>query len=103
MSVEIDPVTFEYARNKLDLTGFQDIIFGQGDRGLGYPDRTTYDRFCLTAACAAFPPSLIEQFGTGVKIIMLVIEKGIQNLMLFVKTEKIHRSAIHLPVLYVPL
>lgn len=103
VSVEIDPLTFAYAKNNLERAGYHDVILVQSDGGLGYPDRAPYDRICLTAACDEVPLPLIEQLRTGGRIIGPIIAEGVQNLVLIVKKEKgIARTVIG-EVLYVRL
>ena len=103
VSVEIDPLTFEFARKNLENEGFDDIILIQGDGGAGYPVKSPYDRICITAACSEIPPPLIEQLKTGGKLIAPVIEYGVQNLFLIEKIEKGIRREVICEVLYVSL
>lgn len=103
ISMEIDPLTFEFARRNLINAGYTDIILIRGDGGLGYPRSAPYDRICLTAACAEIPPPLIGQLRTGGRLIGPVIEGGIQNLVLLKKTEEEVSHEIICEVLYVPL
>lgn len=103
VSIEIDPVTFAFAKENLERAGYRDIILVQGDGGLGHPERAPYDRICLTASCAHIPPPLIEQLQSGGRIIGPVIEEGIQNLVLLVKKEKGIARTVICEVLYVRL
>jgi protein-L-isoaspartate(D-aspartate) O-methyltransferase len=80
VSIEIDPLTFEFAKKNLENAGFDDIILIKGDGGTGYPEKSPYDRICITAACSEIPPPLIEQLQTGGKLIAPVIEYGVQDL-----------------------
>ena len=103
VSVEIDPLTLEFARSNLEKAGYHDIVLGQGDGGLGYPEASPYDRMAVTAACVEIPPPLIEQLCIGGRLIVPVIEGGRQNLTLFEKgVEGIQRRVI-CQVLYVSL
>lgn len=103
VSVEIDPVTFAFAKENLERAGYRDIILVQGDGGRGYPEMATYDRICITAACLDMPTPLIDQLAISGKIIGPVIEQGIQNLVLLVKKEKRVERTVICEVLYVPL
>lgn len=103
VSVEIDPVTFEYGKKKLETQGYRDIILVQGDGGLGYPDLAPYDRICITAACFEIPPPLIEQLKTGGRLIAPLLEGGIQNLVLIEKEHQGIRRKVVCEVLYVLL
>jgi protein-L-isoaspartate(D-aspartate) O-methyltransferase len=103
VSVEIDPLTFEFAKKNLEEAGYRDIILVRSDGGLGYPERAPYDRICITAACLEIPPALIEQLETDGRLIAPVIERGVQNLTLFEKSRKGINREIICEVLYVSL
>lgn len=103
VSIEIDPLTFEYAGKNLEREGYSDIVLVMGDGGLGYPEISPYDRICITAACNEIPPPLIKQLKTGGRLIAPVIEQGIQNLVLIEKGEKDITRETVCEVLYVSL
>jgi len=96
VSIEIDPLTFEFARSNLENAGYSDIVLVKGDGGLGYPAMSPYDRICITAACIEIPPPLINQLATGGRLIAPLIEHGVQNLVLFEKSEKDNKEESHL-------
>jgi protein-L-isoaspartate(D-aspartate) O-methyltransferase len=103
VSVEIDPVTFEFARMNLERAGYRDIVLVQGDGGLGAPERAPFDSICITAACLGVPPPLLEQLKTGGRLIAPMLERGVQWLTLIEKgSGKIERKVI-CEVLYVSL
>lgn len=103
LSVEIDPLTFEFARKNLEKAGYKDIILVKGDGGLGYPELSPYDSICITAACIEIPLPLMEQLRTGGRLIAPVMEQGVQNLVLLEKSEKGVKRKVICEVLYVPL
>lgn len=103
VSVEIDPLTFEFARKNLENAGYKDIILVKGDGGLGYPQLSPYDSICITAACIEIPLPLMEQLRTGGRLIAPVMEQGVQNLVLLEKSEKGVKRKVICEVLYVPL
>lgn len=103
VAVEIDPLTFEFAKRNLENAGYHDIVLIKGDGGLGYPEMSPYDRVCITAACSEVPLPLIEQLSTGGKLITPKIENGIQNLVLLEKEKKWVRRRVICEVLYVLL
>lgn len=88
VSVEIDPLTYEYALKNLEQAGYRDLILIKGDGGLGYPAMSPYDRICVTAACPEIPPPLVEQLKIGGKLIAPLIQHGAQHLVLVEKHEK---------------
>ena len=103
VSVEIDPLTFAFARENLERAGYRDLVLVLGDGGLGHPELAPFDRICITAACPAIPPPLIAQLREGGRLIAPLREEGVQNLVLLEKKEgKIRRETI-CRVLYVPL
>ncbi len=103
VTIEIDPVTQEFAKSNLMRLGYRDVVAVQGDGGLGYPGRAPYDRICFTAACREVPAPLIEQLAVGGKLIGPVLEEGIQYLTLCTKEDReVVRQRI-CPVLYVSL
>jgi len=103
VSIEIDPLTFEFARKNLENEGYNDIVLVKGDGGLGYPKMAPYDRICITAACIEIPPPLIEQLRVGGRLIAPIIELGSQNLALLEKSEKGISRKVICNVLYVSL
>lgn len=103
VSVEIDTLTFEFARKNLENNGYNNIILVNGDGGLGYPKMSPYDRICITAACIEIPPSLIEQLKIGGRLIAPVTEFGSQNLTLLEKEKNEINRKLICEVLYVSL
>lgn len=103
VSIEIDPLTFEFARKNLKNASYNDIILVQGDGSLGYPEMAPYDRICITAACVEIPPPLIEQLIEGGRLIAPVMEDGVQNLVLLEKSKRGTEKKVINEVLYVPL
>jgi protein-L-isoaspartate(D-aspartate) O-methyltransferase len=103
VSVEIDPVTFEYAKTNLERAGYRDIILVNGDGGLGYLDLSPYDKIAITAACLEIPPPLIEQLKTGGRLIGPVLRGGDQDLVLLEKGAGGVQRTVICEVLYVSL
>jgi len=103
VSIDIDPLTLEFARKNLENSGYGDIILVKGDGGLGYPKLSPYDRISVTAACIRIPPPLVEQLKVGGRLIAPAIENGIQYLVLLEKRDKSVWSEVLCEVLYVSL
>jgi protein-L-isoaspartate(D-aspartate) O-methyltransferase len=103
VSVEIDPVTFAFAKGKLEAAGYRDLVLVKGDGGRGFEERAPYDRICMTAACAEVPPSLLEQLRTGGRLIAPVIRGSVQDLVLLEKTGQGIQRTVICEVLYVSL
>ncbi|HZY05618.1 MAG TPA: protein-L-isoaspartate O-methyltransferase [Anaeromyxobacteraceae bacterium] len=87
VSVEIDPVTHEFARRNLASAGYRDVVLVLGDGGLGHPPESPYDRIAVTAACDPVPPPLFEQLGPDGRLIAPVQAGAAQWLVLFQKRE----------------
>jgi protein-L-isoaspartate(D-aspartate) O-methyltransferase len=103
VSLEIDPVTHEFARGNLERAGYRDVIVMLGDGGLGYPQRAPYDRIAVTAACADFPPPLLAQLQVGGRIIGPLRDDDRQRLTLITKLSTGLRRERLCDVLYVGL
>lgn len=103
VAIEIDPLTFEYARANVEKAGYTDIVLVEGDGGLGYSALQPYDRIAITAACSDVPPPLLHQLAIGGKLIAPVIEEGVQNLIVFEKSVTGVTRRIICQVLYVNL
>lgn len=86
VGIELDPVTFAFAKGNLEKAGYKDVVLVQGDGGLGYPALQPYDRIAITAACTAVPPPLLQQLAATGRLIAPVFEAGVQNLVVFEKS-----------------
>jgi protein-L-isoaspartate(D-aspartate) O-methyltransferase len=103
VSIEIDPLTYEYAKGNLERAGYDDIVLVHGDGGRGYQDLSPYDKIAITAACASIPPPLIDQLKIGGRLISPVEKGDIQDLILYGKSESGVQKLTICEVLYVPL
>lgn len=103
VSLEIDPLTFAFARRNLEEAGYSDIVLVNGDGGLGWPERAPYDRICVTAACPRIPPPLVEQLAPGGRLAAPVTTAEGQDLVILEKGKKGIGSRVVCQVLYVSL
>lgn len=103
VSIEIDPVTYEFGKVNLERAGYRDVCVRLGDGGLGYPEHAPYDRICITAACSEVPAPLLEQLQVGGMLIAPIEEQGVQNLTLLSKGERSMSCQVICQVLYIPL
>jgi protein-L-isoaspartate(D-aspartate) O-methyltransferase len=103
VSMEIDPLTYGFAKTNLERAGYADITLVLGDGGLGYPELAPYDRICITAACGRIPPPLFDQLAGGGRLIAPMEERGVQDLVLMEKREQGLTRKVICEVLYVPL
>lgn len=103
VAVEIDPLTYAYARENLERAGYRDLVLVNADGGLGYPERQPYDRIAVTAACPAVPPPLLDQLAVGGRLIAPLTEGDAQTLTLFEKTPTGVKERSICEVLYIAL
>ncbi len=105
VAVEIDPLTFEFARRNLERAGYRDLVLARADGGRGFEEEAPYDRICLTAACPEPPPPLFDQLEVGGRLITPLLRggRGEQDLVVFEKTPEGIRERTICQVLYVTL
>jgi protein-L-isoaspartate(D-aspartate) O-methyltransferase len=103
VAIEIDATTLAFARQNLERAGYADVILVHGDGGLGDAEHAPYDRICITAACPAVPPPLIDQLAARGRLIAPVLERGRQRLTMLERTAEGIRTTIIADVLYVSL
>ncbi len=103
VGVEIDRLTYAFAKANLQEAGYRDLVLINADGGLGYPERQPYDRISVTAACRDVPPPLSEQLAVGGRLIAPLVKEGIQTLVAFEKTSLGLRPEPVCEVLYVNL
>jgi protein-L-isoaspartate(D-aspartate) O-methyltransferase len=103
VAIDIDATTLAFARQNLDRSGYGDVVLVHGDGGPGDPEHAPYDRICITAACPAVPPPLIEQLAARGRLIAPVIDGTRQRLTLLEKTVDGIRPTVIADVLYVSL
>lgn len=86
VAMEIDPLTFEYAKANLEKAGYLDVVLVHGDGGLGYPELQPYDRIAVTGACSEIPQPLLDQLAIGGRLIAPVIGAEGQDLVVLEKS-----------------
>jgi len=105
VSIELDPLTQDFARRNLERAGYRDVVLVLGDGWLGHAAAAPYDRIAVTAACDEIPPPLIAQLRPGGRAIApLLGEDGRQMLTLLTKqADGATRREALCEVLYVAL
>jgi len=104
VSVELDPLTHEFARRNLADAGYHDVLLVLGDGARGYAAAAPYDRVAVTAACDDVPPPLLAQLRAGGRAIAPLYEDSRQVLTLVTKgPDGVTRRASLCDVLYVGL
>jgi protein-L-isoaspartate(D-aspartate) O-methyltransferase len=106
VAIEINSITYEFAKQNLSKAGYDDVLLILGDGSLGYPEKAPYDAVSITAATPEIPQPIIEQLASPGKIVAPVgrpYYSG-QDLVLIEKNEKGKLSKKTLmKVVYVPL
>jgi protein-L-isoaspartate(D-aspartate) O-methyltransferase len=103
VSLEIDPLTFDFAQHNLAASGYSDVVLVNGDGGLGWPGLSPYDRICVTAACPQVPTPLVEQLVPGGLLAAPVMTTEGQDLLVMEKRDGGTSSRVICQVLYVSL
>jgi protein-L-isoaspartate(D-aspartate) O-methyltransferase len=105
VSVEIDPITFEFARQNLERAGYTDVVVVKGDGGLGHSELSPYCSIAVTAACIGIPAPLVEQLQMGGRLIAPVFrgKSNAQDLTLLERSVKGVETQTICEVLYVSL
>lgn len=103
VSVEIDPVTFAFAKQNLERSGYHDVVLVNADGGLGHPPAQPYDKIAVTAACRVIPDPLIAQLAPGGRVIAPILAGPTQQLVLGEKRPDGLRCWDICSVLYVSL
>jgi protein-L-isoaspartate(D-aspartate) O-methyltransferase len=102
-SIEIDPLTYAFAKQNLERAGYADVVLVLGDGRLGYAQRAPYDRIAITAACNEIPSPLVAQLTLGGRIIAPLVEDSIQKLTVITKHADTTTREVLCDVLYVRL
>lgn len=104
VTVEINPITYEFALSNLRKLGYDDVVVVLGDGSEGYLPLSPYDKICVTASAPDIPEPLIDQLKDGGKLaIPLGSPCEPQALYLAQRIrDEVHMRVIE-EVLYVPL
>lgn len=106
VSIEINEITYRFAKENLSRAGYDDIILILGDGSKGYLEKSPYDAVSITAATPRIPEPIIQQLASPGRVVAPVgppYHSG-QDLVLFQKTEEGRFTEKTLmKVVYVPL
>ncbi|MGH7274751.1 MAG: protein-L-isoaspartate(D-aspartate) O-methyltransferase [Nitrospiria bacterium] len=69
-SIEIRPRLARQAQDRLKVLGYETVRVRQGDGYYGWPEEASFDVIMITAAVNHIPPPLIQQLGTGGRLIL---------------------------------
>jgi protein-L-isoaspartate(D-aspartate) O-methyltransferase len=106
VAVEINQVTFEFAKKNLCNTGYNEVVLVLSDGSVGYPEKAPYNAISVTASMPSIPSPLIEQLSSPGRLVAPVGRDNFfgQDLTLLKKDDKgkINTTSL-MKVAYVPL
>jgi protein-L-isoaspartate(D-aspartate) O-methyltransferase len=80
-SIEIVEEFAAIAAANLDQLGYDNVEVRVGDGSRGWPEQAPFDAILLTAAAKQLPPALVEQLATGGRMVLPLVEDGVQQLV----------------------
>jgi protein-L-isoaspartate(D-aspartate) O-methyltransferase len=103
-TVEIVAPLAQWAQERLQVAGYQNVMVKQADGYYGWEEHAPFDAIIVTAATPHIPPPLIEQLKDGGRMIIPVGSRfRIQQLVLVEKKKGEITTRTMLPVRFVPL
>ncbi|MFQ5527072.1 MAG: protein-L-isoaspartate(D-aspartate) O-methyltransferase [Thermoanaerobaculia bacterium] len=104
-TIEIIPELGAQARERLERSGYDNVVTRVGDGYYGWKEHAPFDSIIVTAAAGHVPPPLIEQLRPGGRMVIPVGSPfSVQHLMLLTKSaDGSIQSRQVLPVAFVPL
>lgn len=104
-TVERLPALADYARERLDRAGYDNIHIRVGDGTLGWPEHAPYDGIVVAAGGPSTPPALKEQLAVGGRLVIPIgRDQNHQELVRLTRvsdTELVEEALS--PVAFVPL
>jgi protein-L-isoaspartate(D-aspartate) O-methyltransferase len=86
VSVERIPPLAERAARVLSALGYTNVEVCVGSDVLGWPNQAPYDAIIVTAAAPEIPRELLDQLGSGGRLVIPVGSRELQELVRIVKT-----------------
>jgi protein-L-isoaspartate(D-aspartate) O-methyltransferase len=104
-TVERHEQLVEYARQRLDELGYDNVWVHHGDGTLGWPEHAPYDAIIVSAGGPFVPPSLLQQLAINGRVVMPVGQHThFQMLVRYTKeSSEAYRGESLEPVAFVPL
>jgi len=103
VTVERIPELAQRAEKLLRQLGYNNVEVHIAGKELGWPSEAPYDAIIVTAGAPQIPPSLLNQLGTGGRMVIPVGSKYDQDLLKVTKLEKGVRIENLGPCRFVPL
>ncbi len=102
-TVEIVAPLAEWAEQRLQLAGYQNVKVKQADGYYGWEEHAPFDAIIVTAATPHIPPPLLDQLKEGGRMIIPVGSRfRVQQLVLVEKKKEEITTRNMLPVRFVP-
>jgi protein-L-isoaspartate(D-aspartate) O-methyltransferase len=101
-TIEIVPELAERGKRVIAELGYKNVHVRAGDGYNGWPEQAPFDSVIVTAAPDHVPQPLIDQVKVGGRLVVPV-GTGVQQLLVYTRTEKGLREESRLPVRFVPL
>jgi protein-L-isoaspartate(D-aspartate) O-methyltransferase len=101
-TIEIHPELAARAERVITALGYKNIRVRAGDGYNGWPQQAPFDAVMVTAAPDHVPQPLIDQVKVGGRLVVPV-GTGVQQLLVYTRTETGLREESRLPVRFVPL
>ena len=101
-TIEIVPELAERGKRVIAELGYKNVHVRAGDGYNGWPEQAPFDSVIVTAAPDHVPQPLIDQVKVGGRLVVPV-GTGVQQLLVYTRTEKGLLEESRLPVRFVPL
>jgi protein-L-isoaspartate(D-aspartate) O-methyltransferase len=101
-TIEIHPELAARAEQVIAALGYKNVHVRAGDGYNGWPEHAPFDSVIVTAAPDHVPQPLIDQVKVGGRLVVPV-GTGVQQLLVYTRTEQGLREESRLPVRFVPL
>ncbi len=98
VTVDIEPVLVDAAREHLAAVGLEWISIHCGDGLCGYPALAPYDRIIATASCTSLPSAWSAQLATGGVLVMNLVSQFMSILVRLVKYDDGTFNGVTLPM-----
>ena len=104
-SVERIAELADAAAERLARLGFANVHVRTADGSLGWPEHAPYDGILVTAAAAAVPQALVDQLGSGGRMVIPVGVGRFEQTLTLVEKDEAGKVKVEpgLPVAFVPL
>lgn len=103
VTVDIDPVVAEEARNHLAGAGLTNVEVMCGDGALGWADGAPYDGIIVTAGASDLAPAWVEQLAPQGRLVVPLSIRGVQQSVALTRADGHLCSATVCECMFIPL